>query len=329
MKNFFHSLASVSLLLFFVLPNKAVAQDMPENDEAGLHKTRFSFKHSFDTLYSRNKDPEKSEDQSLKTYDAYLSVPIYQNDKMSASIFGKTQELHFASLPANTLTTSDDFYDLQYGLRMSYKENDEKAWHLNSAYGSASNKPFESGDVSTLSVTLMRKQTLDLNNSWTFFLNYSNNRTFLNGIPLPGAAYNHVGDDLKHGWVLGFPFSLYWARPVEKVSTSFFILFPSTLRAQIGYMFQPRWQSNLKLQTGQDVFILANRQEKDVRFFYETKKLAVGLKRFLTLQNFFELELAKNFGRSIFNGKSSLNLTSDRVDLADEWQLTASLQTAL
>lgn len=304
------------------------AQEMFDNDEAGLHKARLSLKHSFDTFYQENKNPQASEDQSLKTLDAFLSVPVYQTDNFSTSIFAKSQEFHFANIPVNPLTTSTDFYDQQFGFKMSYKEDQDHSWHVSTAYGSASDKTFESGDVSTLSMTLVRKKIVSPMSSWNFFLNYSNNRHFLNNIPLPGLAYSFASNDRRQGWVLGFPFCLYWARPTEKVSTSLFILFPSSLRASVGYMFSPPWQANFKIQYGQDVFIPANRPDKDVRFFYETKKASVGLKTFINKDNVFELDFGRSFNRSMFNGKSSINLTSDRVDLADEWQLTASLQAA-
>lgn len=304
------------------------SQEMLESEVPGSHKARLALKYGVDVFYKANENPEASENQSLKNLDAFLSVPVYQNEKFSASVFGKSQEFHFKDLPTNPITTSDDFYDQQYGARFSYLEDQEHTWNLSAAYGSASDKTFESGDVSTLSVTLMRKHTLSPTSSWTFFLNYSNNRPILNNIPLPGFAYAFAADDHSQGWVLGLPFCLYWARPTEKISTSIFVLFPSAVRASLGVMLRPPLQANFKFQYGQDVFIPANRPDKDVRFFYETKKISAGLKAFLDRQNAIELDFGRAFGRSMFNGKSSINLTSTRVDLEDEWQLTASLQTA-
>lgn len=317
--------------LLFVLMTSLFthAQETSEMDEAGLHQTRMSLKHSFDTLYKRNKDPEASENQNLKILDSSFSVPVYQTENFSTSIFGKLQEFHFASLPPNTLTTANDFYDQQYGIKLSYKEDQDKTWHLNTAYGSASDKTFESGDVSTFSMTLVRKETLTPTSSLALFLNYSNNRPILNKTPLPGFAYAFSNEERTQGWLLGFPFCLYWARPADRVSTSVFFLLPSAFRANIGYMFSPPFQVNLKLQYGQEVFIPTNRPDKEVRLFYETKKFALGLKTILGIQKFFELELAKVIDRSMFQGKSSFNLTSDRLSLADEWQLTGAFQFAL
>jgi len=316
------------LFLLLMLSNAAFSQEMSENDDPGLHKTRFAFKHGFDTFYKRNDNPEKSEDQSAKTYDLFLSVPVYQNDKLSTSVFAKTQELHIASLPTNTIVAGNDFYDQQYGFKISYLEDADNTWHLNSSYGSASDKPFQNTDVSALSVTLIRKHTIDPTSSWTLFLNYSNNRSFLNHVPLPGFAYAFTNDNRTQGWVLGFPFSLWWARPAEKVSTTLFVLLPATAKFTLGYTVKPPYQINFKLQLGQEMYNLVDRREKDIRFYYETKKIAVGLKTILAPQTFFEIDLGKIFSRSIYDGRSPLNLTSDRVHLEDEWQLMAAVQAA-
>lgn len=318
----------IQLLVLLMLSNTAFSQELSENDDPGLHKSRFAFKQGFDTLYKRNDNPEKSEDQAAKTYDLFLSIPLYQNEKFSTSVFAKTQEVHLNSLPANSIVSGNDFYDQQFGFKFSYLEDADNTWHLNSSYGSASDKPFESSDVSALSVTLIRKHTVDPTSSWTLFFNYSNNRSFLNHVPLPGFAYAFTNDNRTQGWVLGFPFSLWWARPAEKVSTTVFFLLPATVKFTLGYMLKPPYQANLKLQLGQEMYNLVNRREKDIRFFYETKKLSVGLKTLLGPQTFFEVDLGKIFSRSIYDGRSPLNLTSDRVLLEDEWQLMVSAQAA-
>lgn len=318
----------IQLLLLLMLSNAAFSQDMSESDDPGLHKTRMAFKQGFDTLYKQNNTPEKSEDQSAKTYDLFLSVPIYQNEKFSTSVFAKTQELHLASLPINTVVSANDFYDQQIGFKMSYLEDADDTWHLNSSYGSASDKPFENADVSALTLTLIRKHTINPTSSWSLFFNYSNNRSFLNHVPLPGVAYAFTNENRTQGWILGFPFSLWWARPAEKISTSIFFLLPATVRMSLGYMLRPPFQANLKFQFGQEMYSLAQRREKNIRFYYETKKIAAGVKTHLGPQTFFEIELGKVFSRSIYDGKSPLNLTSDRVPLEDEWQLMASAQVA-
>ncbi len=301
---------------------------MPENDDPGLHKTRFSFRHGFDTLYQRNDNPDKSEDQSSKTYDLYLSIPIYQKEKFSTSIFAKTQELHISSLPTNPIVSGNDFYDQQYGFKMSYLEDSDNTWHMNTSYSSASDKPFINTDVSALAITLIRKHTIDPVSSWSLFLNYSNNRSFLNHVPLPGIAYSFTNTTRTQGWVLGFPFSLWWARPTEKISTSIFVLLPATAKFTIGYMFKPPFQMNLKLQLGQETYSLVDRRENEIRFYYETKKISAGLKTLMGTQTFLEVELGKIFSRSIYDGKSPINLTSDRVQLEDEWQMLATIQAA-
>jgi hypothetical protein len=321
-------LRGLQLLLLLLLSKAAFSQEMSEYDDPGLHKSRFAFKHGFDTFYKRNDNPERSEDQAAKTYDLFLSLPIYQNEKFSTSVFAKTQELHLASLPANSIFTGNDFYDQQYGLKMSYLEDADDTWHLNTSYGSASDKPFANNEVSALNLTLVHKHTIDPTNSWTWFLNYSNNRSFLNHIPLPGFAYSFTNNYRTQGWVLGFPFSLWWARTGEKVSTTVFFLLPATIKLTLGYMFRPPFQANLKLQLGQDMYSLVDRREKDIRFYYENKKISASLKTLLAPQTFFEIELGKVFSRAIYDGRSPLNLTSDRLQLEDEWQLMVSGQAA-
>ena len=65
---------------------------------------------------------------------------------------------------------------------------DRRGWGAGASVGSASDVPFHSIHETIFSAAARYEIPSKERNSWVFLLNYSNNRTFLNNVPLPGVA---------------------------------------------------------------------------------------------------------------------------------------------
>lgn len=266
--------------------------------------------------------------QTINTQlDTFFLVPVYSTSDTVYALTAKSQHLHFKDIKQEVnFVPVSDLYSQQYGLSWAYQEENKNTWNLMGTYGSASDRTFDGDDVSSVNVTLSRKTEKSATQSWVYFLNYSNNRSVLNHIPLPGFAFIYISENKTEGGAFGLPFVSYWWRPTEKIFSSVSYIIPSTLTAQAGYMILKAVQANLKFDYRQHVYMRSHRDNRDERIFYDAKKLGTSLRAFLGPDRFLEIELAKVFDRTLFNGKSSYELTSDQHRLEQEWQATLSGQ---
>lgn len=301
----------------------ALAQLAPDFGSPGKHKGRIAFKLAGDAF--RESDESYVSEQN----EVFFYLPLYQNENSTYAATAKSYNLSFNNLVSSSdFVPVNDLHSVQYGFAWAKEDADKNTWGLSGNYGSASDKPFDSADVSAFDLTLTRKISKTPTSSWIYFLNYSNNRSFLNNIPLPGFAYTFIEEDKTSGGVIGLPFVTYWLRPTEKLSMSVFYLIPARLNLQVGYMISRPFQLNAKLEHGQQTFFRAGRADKKEQIYYETSKAALSVKTFLGKDTFFDLEYARIFNRSLYDGTSVFDETSERLRMPNEWQVTLSGQVA-
>lgn len=299
------------------------AQLAPDFGAPGKHKGRISFKLAGDAFH------ESDESYVSDQNEVFFYLPVYQNENSTYAATAKSYNLSFSNLVSSSdFVPVNDLHSVQYGFAWAKEDTDKNTWGLAGNYGSASDKPFDSADVSSFDLTLTRKISKTATSSWIYFLNYSNNRTFLNNIPLPGFAYTFMEEDKTSGGVIGLPFVSYWWRPTDRVFASVLYLIPARLNLQAGYMLWGPFQANAKLEHGQQTFFRSGRAEKKEQIYYETSRAALSLKTFLGKDTFFDLEYARIFNRSLYDGTSAFEATSDRLRMPNEWQVTLSGQVA-
>ncbi|MBX3018159.1 MAG: hypothetical protein KF767_09745 [Bdellovibrionaceae bacterium] len=295
----------------------ALAQDsLAEAGEPGKQHYRFGYGHT--------------EDPALRIDEGFLYVPFYQTEGLTLALGGKSRRLDFKDVPTGqAFPAPSSLEDREFSLHASYRQDENAVWGLNTNYGSASDRPFDGGDVSVFGVTLSHRSKTSETTQWIWFLNYSNNRVILNNVPLPGFAATFHNEEKTRGGMWGFPFVMLWARPTPKTFASAFLLFPAAARVQAGYLFWGPLQVNAKLEYGQQVYMIANRPRREDRLFVEGARGLLTLKAYLGAQTFFEVEAGRAFGRSLFQGRSSFERDSGNLDLPDENVIAASLQLSL
>src|SRR5262249_6539956 len=111
----------------------------------------------------------------------------------------------------------DDLWNVHVGT--SYRHLFSNGWvgGGNVTVGSASDKPFHSFDEMVVGASSFLRVPQGEHNAWLFSLNYSTNREFLNGIPLPGAAYFYAPTDWFQA-TIGLPFASMTIRPLEDLT---------------------------------------------------------------------------------------------------------------
>lgn len=319
------------LILFLVLSfhSYAYAQNgFAEMGKPGEHKSRLSVKTNYGLLYSHASDSSVSRSQSLRQIDGHLYFPFYQTESSSYAFTGRSRHLNFKNLnDVGDFKAINALSDYQFGFVWSHQQTEAKSWNTSVTYGSASDKPFENSSVSVLGATLTYKHDTSETNSWMYFLNYSNNRTFLNNLVLPGFAYSFMHPSKTRGGIIGLPFFSYWHRPTPKMFNSIFIFAPSVIRAQSAYMIWGPLQGNIKLDWSQLTYIREDSTHSKERLYFDSKRVSLGLKAFLSRSAFVELDFGRAFKRTLFNGESVFKPSSTKLRLNDEWQGGFTLQT--
>jgi hypothetical protein len=297
------------ILIFLELTPKTFAQLSQDFGPPGKQKARVFYK------------------LQAHQYNALLFVPVYQAEDTTYGLTAKAD--HFKvdrNDKSSNFVSVEELASYQYGFGWSHAEEDKSTWAVTGSYGSASDKPFDGADVSAFDATLIRKFETSPTTSWTLFLNYSNNRSILNNIPLPGFAYTFTNQNKTSGGAIGLPFFSYWVRPTEKFFASAVIFIPSFMQVQAGYMIWGPFQGVAKYEFIHQNYFRSGRANKDEQIFYEYSRAATGLKGYLSASTFLELEYAHVFSRSLYDGKSAYEITSDRMTLPNDWQLAATLQ---
>lgn len=180
---------------------------------------------------------------------------------------------------------------------------------------SPSDKPFNSFRDTNISATAASVPSGDLRRQkkyWMYFLSYSNTRSFLPNIPLPGAGYTiNTGS----GWVyyLGVPFLSVSYFNYPHVSFRF-LGGPYFYSAEL-FRGPPVFQYGFSANWKQDSYMIAKRVEEKERFFLDQKDISFSFKHPLSKSTLLEWKASYYFHQEIKHGKSYTDLTQPTEDL--------------
>lgn len=229
----------------------------------------------------------------------FLSTPINKVPTDPASASWKWSQLN---LPQGLLLPSgrqvpQQLYESEYGLSYKHSESSDEFWGASANVGSASDRPFTSKDNNTVSSTIFYSQSNDPTARWIWLLNYSNNRSFANEIPIPGFAYIYRPSKEFFG-VFGFPFAVMRIQLSEKWSTQLF-LGPYVYRFEFAYSLMGPFQAYAHLDSTLQNYILNNREKREDRLFITESKSLVGIKGPLSKIIYADLFAGLAYARSI------------------------------
>lgn len=186
-------------------------------------------------------------------------------------------------------------------------------------FGSEGDKLF-SGDSQTLSVTGFTEK-----NSWVYFLNYSNNRTFLNHWPLPGIAYKWQTEDKKWNFYLGAPFFFASYRPMKKFVLSYFTLLPYTHKITAMY-FIKFIRVFGGLNAGPQSFVASFLDPDKARIYYDEKSLFIGTAVPFSRRGAVVVRFERSFSQKLSLSESYQNLYSNEVRFSDATKASVHLK---
>lgn len=216
-----------------------------------------------------------------------ISVPLTSDVQNQFSLNSKWGQLNLETDPSH-------LYDAEFGFGYRHLENQNEFWGLTSSIGSAGDQIFHSRTKTVWNVTGFYSTTRDPSSRWIWLVNDSNNRSFLNEIPLPGFAYLYRPSNDFLG-VFGFPF-VFIRWKMNELWTSQFFLLPYIYRAEFSRKITEPLSLYISAERNVQSYYRENRQKDQDRLFYSETRLVMGLKS--PLSRFATAEI---FGGFLFN----------------------------
>ncbi|MCR4296245.1 MAG: hypothetical protein NUW21_11975 [Elusimicrobia bacterium] len=216
-------------------------------------------------------------------------------------------------------------WTLEAGLGYHRRLGERRAWGGRVSVGSASDRPFDSIQEAEFRAAAFYTAPSKESNAWLFFLNYSNNSTFLNGVPFPGLAYSWRRP--KEGWQVtaGFPFIAASYQPDADWSLR------ASLFGAVNFDVEAErraWR-DLKLyaafQRRPRQWLRADRRESRDRLVYDSMEARLGLRCPVVEIADVDLSAGRSFNRRFFEARDASRSPSERTAFGPAWIFKAAL----
>jgi hypothetical protein len=246
--------------------------------------------------------------------------------QQSASQFNLTES---PVIPERNVKVPDSLWDIATGVSYGHRIDDRRRWGASASVGSASDKPYDSLHETAATATAFYMFPARRKNAWIVLLNYSNHRTFLNNIPIPGFAYAYKSDDEKLQAMLGFPFASLNYKVSSDANARFYIFGPRTIGTEFSQRVGGPVRAYAGFDWGQQEWMRANRDDDKNRIFYDTKKLALGIRSPIGGGFSIDLSGGREFDRRFFENRSSSSKDVPYASLANDWFIETQLSWRL
>jgi hypothetical protein len=204
------------------------------------------------------------------------------------------------AVPLTNDTVPQDLWSVETGAAYNHLYNNGRQLGLNFSVGSDSDHPFYSIHETVFRVGANYRLPSGDHNAWLFFVNYSNNRYFLNNIPLPGVGYYFQACDNRLQGLIGFPFAALRYKPTPDWNAQLSIFGPRNVNAEIGRTIYGPLKAYTAFQWGFQEWFIADRQDYSDRLFYDRKRAALGLRSPLPGGFLFDVSGGRQFDQRFF-----------------------------
>jgi hypothetical protein len=245
-----------------------------------------------------------------------LPVAKTKSDRVSLS-FGGTA-LRFGepkTLASSGTPVPRDLWKLEVGAGYSRRLDDGKFAGVRLSVGSASDRPFDGLNVTTIGASAYYSWTKSERTRWMISVFFSNNNPILNWIPIPGVTYLYQTDVFIG--LFGFPFTMLVWRPVHPWSFTLSVFGP-TIHSEIDYGNAKGVQLFAGYAWLQQSFLRKDRPDPKDRIYYDEMHAPVGV-RFPVGRLRSEVSTGYAFRRSVYEGTKFGRKNGGRVDLDHDW----------
>jgi hypothetical protein len=260
-------------------------------------------------------------------HEVTLLVPVAQRgvDEWSVSFRGRLDDVDTGvRLPDTGERVPDELWDLRTGV--TYRRRFDGDWigTVNVTGGSASDEPFASLDEVVASATALLRIPHGPTNAWVAGLTWSNDRAFLNYIPIPllGYWYQPVPDLFLFA---GLPFVVVRTKPAAPLTFQATYFLPYRGSAQITYEVTPRLALYTLFQTDEVRYLRADRERRRDGLTFLGYRAAGGVRLGLPRGLSLDLSAGYAFDRIIYEGEDFDERDQNRLNVGDGLYGAASL----
>lgn len=287
-----------------------------------LMSPRDSAAYSFEAVPGGSGAPAVT-DQSLQ---GTLLLTKDQDRRWSAGArAGRFESGRPVALPNGRGAVPHLLWNLETGLGYHRKLGERRAWGGRVSVGSASDKPFDSIQEAEFRATAFYTMPSKESNAWLFFLNYSNNSTFLSGVPFPGFAYSWRRP--KQGWQVtaGFPFISASYQPDSDWVLRASLFGAVGVDAEVERRAWRKLKAYAAFQRRPRQWLRADRLESRDRLVYDSKEARLGLRCPVGDGVDVDLSAGRSFDRRFFEARDASRSPAERTAFGPAWIFKAAL----
>lgn len=182
------------------------------------------------------------------------------------------------------------------------------------AIGSASDRPFFSGDEMTVDVTM---GSIIAMAGPIAYVNWNNNRDFLNGLPIVGVGWGVHEKDDGLNLIAGFPDSAVTWRATERLTLSGSYAFPRTIYTRVAYRPIEAVELFAGFEWDNQRYFRHDRRDRNDRLWYVEKRVMGGVRWDITAHCFLEAIGGYAFDRFWFEGHTYEDRFDSRIGIGD------------
>lgn len=277
--------------------------------------------------------PEIGSDESLKpneergnTLDGNVLVNVFKGEEWTWYVTGSGSQRDLAitgvTVGNNNVAIGRHLTRVNGGVGFKHTSLDESFTSLNVTYGSDSDRPFEDSRNNTINANGVYGFEPYDNSRWLFLLNYSNNRGFLDNIPLPAFAYMYKNSS-GFMTILGPIIMLRWFEFPSYSASIFITPGSASLDGAIGIMGPIQIYSGLRF--GIESYMHHNRIEKDNRLYLQQTRTVMGISSPIARWLMAKLGVGYAFDQFLYEGESLFSPQGIKTRISNDVFVEAKL----
>lgn len=294
--------------------------------------TKYHVLGDFKTTYMTEADTDEGDDRySVLEYDMpEIAVPLIQTDKTEweFTLSGRSLDIDTeAILPDSDMPLPDNLTSLVGGSTVRHLLDNGWLVGINGRCGTASDRPFKTGDEVVYGGTAFIKIPHGKYNALIAYIDYDNNRLEeqYTHYPVGGIGYQLVlAENL---WtVLGFPASFIHWSPVKNLSFDASYVFPRVASAKLAYaMLDDKLSVYSQFKWDYQRYMREGRTDNEDGLVFYDKRVSIGANYDITENIGVGASFGYVFDRFIFEGQSYKERHVDRIDIGNAWFASASI----
>lgn len=258
--------------------------------------------------------PEKRNESGFET-----NISLYKTENSKLYFMGNAKQIDLGKeflIGENQVRVKKRLLETEAGFGYATKNDDRTGYSFSAAFGSASDKFLSAQRDSTVEVTASYSLTPTEKGQFILLLHYSNNRTFLNNVPIPAFVYVHR---YSKGFIItaGLPFiALSWFEIPTYALT--IVATPGSYGIDGSKNILPFLQFISGFNFKTKSYMHSARLNNKDRLKLEDKKFTIGLKALFSRNTSLSLTSGFSFDRFISEGESMFKTKGHKIRQAND-----------